>query len=101
MKIAEFLANGRENARTARQLAEMTGCDARAITIQIEKERREGAPICAACGERPGYFIAETAEELQAYCDQLKSRGMEIFKTRQALIKVLRQYGEAKANGEK
>lgn len=100
MSIQNYLGNGKNNARTARQLADMLGRDARAVTAQIEKERREGAPICAACGENPGYFIAETAEELQTYCDQLKSRGIEIFKTRQALIKVLRQYGEVKANGE-
>ena len=39
--IYELLAEGRENARTGRQLADICGCDIRAITAQIERERRE------------------------------------------------------------
>ena len=45
MSIQNYLGNGKNNARTARQLADMLGCDARAVTAQIEKERR-GAERC-------------------------------------------------------
>lgn len=97
--IHEILPAGRENALTGRALANIFDCDIRAITAQIERERRDGHPICAATGENPGYFLPADNEELQEYCDLLKGRGIEIFKTRQALIRVLRQRQEALENG--
>lgn len=87
--IHELLDYGRENARTGRELAEVLQCDIRQITGQIEKERREGQPICAAMGENPGYYLAADDAELSDYCDRLKGRAVELFKTRQALIKIL------------
>ena len=90
--IADFLAEGKENARTGRELATLFGCDIRTITEQIERERRDGQPICAISrGENPGYYLAADADELQNYCDRLKGRATELFKTRQALIKVLKR----------
>ena len=97
--IHEILPAGRENALSGRTLAIMFDCDLRAITAQIERERRDGHPICAASGERPGYFLPADNEELQAYCDRLKGRAIELFKTRQALVSVLRQRQEALTNG--
>lgn len=92
--IHELLDYGRENARTGRELAQVLNCDIRQITGQIEKERREGRPICAAMGENPGYYLAADDDELQDYCDRLKGRAVELFKTRQALIKILRQISD-------
>lgn len=89
--IYELLAEGRENARTARSLARILNCTSRAVTAQVEKERREGQPICAATGENPGYYLAADAGELERYCKNLKRRATEVFKTRQALINVLKQ----------
>lgn len=89
--IHELLAEGRENARTGRDLAKFFDCNIRDITEQVERERREGQPICAATGENPGYYLAADADELEQYCNNLKRRATELFKTRQALITVLRQ----------
>jgi hypothetical protein len=97
--IHEILPAGRENAMTGRDLANRFNCDIRAITAQIERERRDGHPICAASGENPGYFLPADDEELKAYCNRLKGRAIELFKTRQALIRVLRQRQEALNNG--
>ena len=99
MTIYEQLGTGKENAMTGRELATMFDCDIRLITQEIERERRAGHPICAASGERPGYFLPADNEELQAYCDRLKGRAIELFKTRQALVSVLRQRQEALTNG--
>ena len=88
--IHELLAEGRENARTGRELAQYFHCTCREITRQIEKERRAGHPICAATGSDPGYYLAADAEELEAYCKDLKNRAREVFRTRQALVNVLR-----------
>lgn len=92
--IFELLTEGRENARTARELARVCNKTTREITIQVERERREGRLICAATGSNPGYYIPESPGELQRYCDQLKGRAIEIFKTRQALVRVLRRISE-------
>lgn len=88
--IHELLDCGRETARTGRELAALLKCDIRQVTIQVEKERREGWPICAAMGENPGYYLAADDTELEDYCDRLKGRAVELFKTRQALIQVLK-----------
>ena len=89
--IYELLGQGRENARTGRELAQVLGCNLRDITEQIEKERRAGFPICAATGEVPGYYLAADVEELETYCERLKGRAIELFKTRQALVRALKQ----------
>lgn len=89
--IHELLNRGRENAITGRELAGALKCDIRDITERIERERREGAPICAATNGKPGYYLPETREELETYCERLKGRAIEVFKTRQALIRVLKQ----------
>jgi len=62
------LSTGRENAHTARKLADWTGSKPREVTRQIERARLDGALICATCNaERPGYYLANDAEELTDY----------------------------------
>ena len=88
--IKELLNTGRSNAQTARELAELIDADIREITKHIERERRDGAPICATSdGSNPGYYLAETPEELETYCRRLKKRAGEIFKTRRGLLQAL------------
>lgn len=95
--IHELLAVGKENARTGRDISKILNTDIRTITEQIEAERRNGYPICAnMSGENAGYFIAETPEELQEYCNRLYKRGGELFKTRRALLAALKKLQEQK-----
>lgn len=83
--IFELLSTGRENARTARDLAQITGTDRRSISLLVERERRAGKPICATCdGNTPGYYIAANQVEMAAYCESLRHREQEIAKTRKA-----------------
>lgn len=88
--IQELLEEGRENAIPGHRLADTLGISIRDVTAAIARERRAGAPICAAQGEPHGYYLASSSEELAAYCDSLKGRAIELFKTRQALVYVLR-----------
>lgn len=93
--IFELLSEGKENATPATELMAITGADRRSIVAAVERERREGRPICASCDPgNYGYFLPKDAEELEAYCKQLKSRATNLFKTRQALINVLKQISE-------
>lgn len=94
--IHELLTEGRENARTGRELATVLGCDIRDITAQVERERRAGQPICAAMREPAGYFLPANADELERYCNLLHKRAGELYKTRRALIKVLEQIRDEK-----
>lgn len=88
--IENHINKGRGNAITGKTLADHLHCDIRAITLMIEDARRAGVPICATLsGDRRGYYLAETQEDIKAYTDALKGRAIEIFKTRQALLKVI------------
>lgn len=85
--IAEYLLIGRENAKTARELARLLHCDPRDISQGVERDRRNGQPICASCDpEAPGYYLADNAEDIQNYCKSLHKRAGEIYKTRRALL---------------
>lgn len=92
MLIHELLSEGRSNARTGRELAAFYGCDLRAVTKEIERERRAGYPICAtSTGGNLGYYLAADAQELANYCKRLNSRETELNKTRRALVGILSQ----------
>lgn len=87
--IAEMLLEGAENAQTGRELCRILRLTPRELTVAIERERRQGKPICAATGSTPGYYLAANQEEMQRYCLSLLHRAGEIHKTRQACIKTL------------
>ena len=83
--IYEMLSTGAENARTARDLAQMAGVNRRAVSLLVERERRAGKPICATCdGAAPGYYIPADQTEMADYCQSLRHREQEIAKTRKA-----------------
>lgn len=87
--ISDYLGTGKENAKSAQKIAVYFETSTRDITRRIEMERREGAPICATCGNPAGYFLAANETELETFCSQLKGRAIEIFKTRKALLQQL------------
>lgn len=89
--ISDFLTEGRENARTGRTLCDLLHITMRELTQAIERERREGRPICASTGSNPGYFLAASKREMQHYCDSLYRRAGEIHKTRRACVKTIDQ----------
>ncbi len=87
--IYEILLEGAENAQTGRTICNMLNITARDLTIAVERERREGKPICASTGANPGYYIPEYREEMAAFCRSLNRRAGEIQKTRRACLKTL------------
>lgn len=87
--IHEYLATGSENAITGRELSKRTGLTIREITQAIEKERREGHPICANTGLNPGYFLAADKREMRRYCESLTRRASEIYRTREACAETI------------
>lgn len=87
--VYEILSTGEINARTGKQLCRALNLTPRELTAAIARERREGKPICASTGSTPGYFLAETQEEMERYCRSLWRRAGEIHKTRRACLKSL------------
>lgn len=88
--VFELLEVGAENARTGKQLCGLLNISIRELTEIIESERREGKPICASMGIKPGYFLAANKAEMQTYCKCLNSRASEIKKTRKACLNTIK-----------
>jgi hypothetical protein len=81
IQIHEYLATGRENARSSKYLMDLLHLRRRDITRAIERERREGWPICAAVSHPRGYFLAANQDELGTYCRRLAHRCGEVEQT--------------------
>lgn len=76
-KLMQVLAvnnTGAANGTSARILAAVVGCDERTLRSVISTARNEGIAIAGT--PSTGYYIAETAEELEACCQFLRSRAM-------------------------
>lgn len=96
MKISDFLHTGADNPQTAKELCNLLHLDKRELTAAIERERRQGSPICASCnGSNPGYFLAGNKQEMQDYCNSLHHRAAEIYATRQACLNTINDLPEA------
>ena len=99
-KVSIYLQPGRKNAQTGRSLAKFFNCDIRLITAAIRRERLQGIPICATSDHPAGYYLAETDEEIQDYCNRLLHRGRELFGARAALLKRLKEGSGERATSE-
>lgn len=93
--VSEILLRGKENAMTTEELAAFFKVQPRIITKAVNAERQQGKPICssndAAC---PGYYLAANKDEMRAFCEQLRHRAGEIFRTRRACLKTLSKLQE-------
>lgn len=90
MIISTHLSKGAENARSGRDLCAILGVDARTLTAAIDRERRQGKPICAITrGPQRGYYLAADQEEMERYCASLHHRTKEMQKTLRACLKTL------------
>lgn len=85
MKLSDYLRKGRENAISEGDLAALLRVSARDISKMAERERRSGAPICAATSSPPGLYLAASPEELERYTRRLDHRLREVRTTREAL----------------
>lgn len=87
--IQELLSAGAENALPGRYLCGLLEITLRDLTQAIERERREGAPICASTQPPYGYFLASNRAEMEGYCRSLTHRIGEINQTRRACLATL------------
>ena len=86
--MAFLLSKGRQSARTATELSEISGLHPRKVTEAIQRERLRGAPIVS---DTTGFWIAENAKEVSHCARQLHRRAAQIHKTARALQKTVRR----------
>ena len=79
--ISDYLSEGKYNAKTSKVLRNILGLNRRSLVAAIERERRDGWPICASTGLNPGYYLADSADEMYSYIASLERRVREIEKT--------------------
>lgn len=86
--LAKLLALrvGKASGVTADRLASMMAVEPRHLRTLITELRNDGMAICG--HPSTGYYIAETAEELQATCDFLRSRALKSLFLESRLRKV-------------
>ena len=85
--VYKYLFKGKENAIPGKKLVELLGLkDLRELTQIIERERKDGRPICASTdANSPGYYLADGPDELWEYIKSLGRRLHNIGITRKHL----------------
>ena len=80
--LFKILPSGKENAVPGWKLVEILGLkDLRDLTQLVERERRDGSPICASTGAEKGYYLADGPEELEDHLQSLNRRVKNINRT--------------------
>jgi biotin operon repressor len=83
---ALLLHTGSRSGVRANVLARQLDCSAREVRKYVSELREQGTPICG----RPatGYYIAETAQELEDTCAFLRGRAMHSLTLEARLRKI-------------
>lgn len=100
--VYECLSEGKENAILGKDLVAILKLkDLRDLTQIIERERKDGRPICASTDtSMPGYYLASGPDELWEYIKSLGRRIQNIGLTRRHLEDTLdRMTGQRKLEG--
>lgn len=100
--VYECLSKGKKNAIPGKDLVVILKLnDLRELTQIIERERKDGLPICASTDTNSrGYYLADGPDELWEYIKSLGRRLQNIGITRKHLEDTLdRMTGQGKAEG--
>lgn len=89
--VYEYLSEGKPNAVPGKELVALLGLkDLRELTQVIERERKDGRPICASTDTNaPGYYLADGPDELWEYIKSLGRRLCSISTTQKHLADTL------------
>lgn len=85
--LEQILPHGKPNALPGRELVKLLKLkDLRELTQLVERERADGAPICASTDSAaPGYYLADDPAELEQYIHSLDRRLHNMGQTRKHL----------------
>lgn len=101
MRASKLLPSGKSNAIPGQTLVELLGLkDQRELTKRIERERRDGFPVCASVAGDRGYYLAADVAELEEYIQSLERRLFHVRRTRDHLEStLLRMTGQSRIGG--
>ena len=95
MKISDYLSEGAQSARTARELRESLHLKDYELRDAIRRERLDGEPICSRMHTdddgKAGYFLPATDADYKTAIMHLRSREKEIRTVRKALEKAYKE----------
>lgn len=99
--IHEILPSGKANAIPGHDLMTILCLkELRDLTQIVERERKDGFPICASTGDTKGYYLAATPGELEEYIGSLGRRIHNMNRTMTHLEDtLLRITGQEKLDG--
>lgn len=100
--VSQRLLCGKQNAIPGQALVTILDLkDLRELTQLIERERRDGFPICASTDQAcPGYYLADGPGELEQYIKSLGRRIHNVSRTMTHLEDTLhRMTGQDRAEG--
>ncbi len=84
-----FIPDGRENARSMKELALILGIDVRTVRTHILAAHLSGSPICSTCkGNQHGYFMPCNVAEARLYLQEQHSR----IRTSKAAMRAVEDY---------
>ena len=89
MPIIDYIPIGREDAISARKLAELLDTTPRAVTKSIEALRLRKIPICASSDSEGGYYRPRDANELSSYLAQRNHRARTVAQATLAMTDAL------------
>jgi len=73
-RLLHQLHQGKAKAYPCRLIAYYCGANDRSVRYMIRDLIEEGYPIASTTGKHPGFFIADTPEEVKGYIEQLTNR---------------------------
>ena len=91
-RLLMSLGKGRKQAITGKELAQIfSHKNDRQVRLIIRELIEEGYPIASTTGQPPGFFIAETKEEVLKYASGLRGRLIEDAIRRRNFLRASRQ----------
>lgn len=72
INVYPVLNVGKQNALTAKEIANLLGIDERAVTRQIRKEREQGYLICSSKDLNGGFFLPENKAEAEEFVRRIE-----------------------------
>lgn len=80
--MIELLSQGQKNARSSRELSNVTGLTVREVADAIRRERLAGKPICS-CSH--GYYLPDDITDLKSTIKRLYKKANETRRVADAM----------------
>ena len=91
--LLKLIPTGKQNARSCKELARLTGLSIKGVKAHISKLRQGGQIICSSLdNSKGGYYLPETLEELKEYTTIERARIRTAAAALRPAVKELQKY---------